>query len=207
MLQPVQPWPLHFWLISSLLDSISFLTLFSWTFCPPWVTLLCRNTSNGHQSILLGAYTYYALLLQYSSDLSIEIISAALHKTTYTANYMALHRALHSFVVDNVYNVPEKPYQLHHLSFPARRFGKASPVHRSFQLVWFNRFKWIHYNVPRDAVFCHICCKTIKEKLVNISGLTEASFLCNGYTNWKDATRNFANHDKTDFRRQAVVAL
>ena len=115
--------------------------------------------------------------------------------------------ASRSFLVDDVYHVPEKPYQPQHLSFPARQFGKASPVHRSFQLVWFNRFKWLHYDVPRDAVFCHICCKAIKEKVVKLSGLTEASFVRNGYTNWKDATRNFTNHEKTECHRQAVVAL
>jgi len=31
--------------------------------------------------------------------------------------------------------------------------------------------------------------------------------LRDGYTNWKDATRNFANHEKTEFHRQTAVAL
>ena len=35
----------------------------------------------------------------------------------------------------------------------------------------------------------------------------EAAFVRIGYTNWKDATRNFANHQNTDFHRQAAVAL
>ena len=104
-----------------------------------------------------------------------------------------------SLVPDDVYAVPDNPYQPRHLSFPAHRFGKASPVHRSFQLAWFNRFQWIHCDVPRDAAFCHVCCKAIKEKFVKVSGLTEASFLRDGYTNCKDATRNFANHEKTKF--------
>ena len=47
------------------------------------------------------------------------------------------------------------------------------------------------------------CC----QRLSKVSGLAEASFLRNGYTNWKDATRNFTNHEKTDFHRQAAVAL
>ena len=28
-----------------------------------------------------------------------------------------------------------------------------------------------------------------------------------GYTNWKDATRNFANHEKTEFHQKAALAL
>ena len=89
---------------------------------------------------------------------------------------MSWHRhrsmAKRAFVSDDVYDVPGEPYQPCHLSFPARRFGKASSVHRSFQLVWFKRFKWIHYDVPRDAAFCHVCCKAIKEKVIKVSGLT-----------------------------------
>ena len=44
-------------------------------------------------------------------------------------------------------------------------------------------------------------------KVIKVSGLTEASFLCDGYTNWKDTTRNFANHEKTVCHQQATVAL
>jgi len=56
---------------------------------------------------------------------------------------------------DNVYDVLEKPYQPCYLSFPAHRFGKDNLVHRSFQLVWFNHFQWIHYvyDVPHDALY------------------------------------------------------
>ena len=114
---------------------------------------------------------------------------------------------LRLFVSDDVYDAPGEPYQPCHLSFPAHRFEKASPVHRSFQLVQFNRFKWIHYDVPCDAAFYHVCCKAIKEKVIKVSGLMEASFLWDGYTNWKYATRNFANHEKIKFHRQAAVAL
>ena len=35
----------------------------------------------------------------------------------------------------------------------------------------------------------------------------EAAFVRNGYTNWKDATRNLANHQDSDFHRQAAVVL
>ena len=72
-------------------------------------------------------------------------------------------------------DIPEKPYQPHHLSFSSRRFGKASPVLRSFQLVWFNRFKWLHYDVPCNAAFCYVCCSALKAKLITPLGVMEAA--------------------------------
>ena len=84
-----------------------------------------------------------------------------------------------------------------HAIYHFQLVGLGKPVQSTG--LWFNRFKWIHYDVPSDAVFCHVCCKVIKEKVVKVSGVTEASFLRDGYTNWKDATRNFGNHEKTKF--------
>ena len=63
-----------------------------------------------------------------------------------------------SLKVDDILDLPNEPYQPRHLSFPLRKFGKASPVSRAFQVSWFNRFTWIHYDVPRDSAFCFICC-------------------------------------------------
>ena len=82
---------------------------------------------------------------------------------------------------DVFYDIPEKPDQLHHLSFPSQRFGKASPVLKSFQLVWFNRFKWLHYDIPRNAAFCYACCSALKAKLITPLGVMEATFVHNGY--------------------------
>ena len=45
------------------------------------------------------------------------------------------------------------------------------------------------------------------KKKLKVSGLAEAAFLKSGYINWKDATRNFANHEKCEFHKQAVVVL
>ena len=35
----------------------------------------------------------------------------------------------------------------------------------------------------------------------------EAAFVRNGYTNWKDATRNLADHQNSDFHQQDAVVL
>ena len=47
-----------------------------------------------------------------------------------------------------------------------------------------------------DKIFCHVCVKAYKEKKLSASCL-EPTFISTGYTNWKDATVNFANHEKS----------
>ena len=42
---------------------------------------------------------------------------------------------------------------------------------------------------------------------MKINRLTEVVFLTSGYTNWKDATRNFAKHKSCEFHKQAVGIL
>ena len=74
-------------------------------------------------------------------------------------------------------------------------------------MSWFNRFTWIHYDIPRDSDFCFICCKATKEKKLKLNGLTEGTFLSSGYTNWKDATRNFTKHEQCEFHKQVAVVL
>ena len=42
------------------------------------------------------------------------------------------------------------------LNVPRRQFGVSAPVNRSFQAAWFNRFKWLHYDVGQDAAYCFL---------------------------------------------------
>ena len=111
-----------------------------------------------------------------------------------------------SFKSEEVKAMPDKPCQPHHLSFPFRSFGNA-PVNRSFQVSWFNRFPWIHYELDQDAVYCLVCCKAVKEGKIRLTGMTEASFLVKGFINWKDATRGLSKHENSDFHKAAASAL
>ena len=112
-----------------------------------------------------------------------------------------------SFTRDNVHDVPDLAFQPTNISFPRRVFGVTKPVKRSFQASWFNRFKWLHYDVSQDAAFCFICCKAVKERKVRLSIYIEESFLVKGFTNWKDATRLFARHENCDFHKSSAAAL
>ena len=106
-----------------------------------------------------------------------------------------------------VRNVPDKPFQPRHLSFPPRSFGKTSPVSRSFQASWFNHFTWIHYNVGLDGAFCFTCCKAVKTGKVKPSGTAEPAFLVNGFTKWKDASRIFSKHETCNLHQSAAAAF
>ena len=65
----------------------------------------------------------------------------------------------------------------------------------------------MHYNGAQDAVRCFTCCKAVKDGVVKTTGQREASFLVNGYTNWKDATIKFGKHEHSDFHKTCAEAL
>lgn len=66
-----------------------------------------------------------------------------------------------------------------------------------------NRWSWLHYVESDDKVFCHTCVKAHKEKKLSAS-CVEPSFISTGYTNWKDATVNFAKHEKSKCHADAL---
>ena len=62
--------------------------------------------------------------------------------------------------------------------------------------------------VATDCVFCHMCCKTLIEKKVEVSmDNWEPSFTISGFSNWKDTTRAFKKHDNSEVHNHAVEKL
>ena len=108
---------------------------------------------------------------------------------------------------ESVLDVPENPFQPTHLTFPQRVFGQTSQTFRSFRSVWFNPYKWLHYDLGKDAAFCFLCCKAVKAGKANVTSNAEKSFLVSGFTNWKDATRGFKNYEECDFHKVCTSAL
>ena len=64
-------------------------------------------------------------------------------------------------------NVSDSPYQPKNFKFPAKTFGSKNPTKRSFQTVWFERLKWLHYDERRDADNCHTCLKALQSGNAN----------------------------------------
>ena len=90
-----------------------------------------------------------------------------------------------------------------------RSYGQSKKGTRRYcQTAWLKNWRWLHYQASTDTVFCHTCCKAFKTKKVDLmKGNWEASFIVNGFSNWKDATRIFKKHDASDVHKHAVEKL
>lgn len=103
-------------------------------------------------------------------------------------------------------DVGEMPYQPVRHSFPKRAFGKTNVSHRAFQGSWFAKWKWLHYVSSTDTAFCHTCISAIKTGKVKLitGNVQDSTFVSGGFSNWKDASRCFNNHEKTTTHKTAV---
>jgi len=65
---------------------------------------------------------------------------------------------------------------------------------------------WLHYDQVLDRAYCHTCVQAVKQGKVRrfYSSPSESTFLCNGYSNWKDASgekhRGFKTHAQSQVR-------
>ena len=73
------------------------------------------------------------------------------------------------------------PNQPVNFAYPKRVDGKRE---RSFQVSWYERFKWLHYKASEDAVLCFIWMHAYHHHM--LSGVnTDEAFVKTGYHNWK----------------------
>ena len=64
-------------------------------------------------------------------------------------------------------SLPDTPYHPpSSIQFPQRKFGKKQIAKRSFQLSWFTKWKWLHYDEGDDVVYCHLCVTALIRKTV-----------------------------------------
>ena len=70
--------------------------------------------------------------------------------------------------------IPEKFHPPVTLILPKRMFG-SKKIERAFRANWCQQFPWLHYNIDRDAAFCHV----YKEQLddVDLSSIAN-EFVC-----------------------------
>ena len=79
--------------------------------------------------------------------------------------------------------LPEEPHQPV-LNFPKRSFGQKKPVHCSFQGKWFSKWRWLHYDEGKDAVFCYICVTALKQRKIKYSHNAATAFVSWDYYRW-----------------------
>ncbi len=87
-----------------------------------------------------------------------------------------------------------------------REVGRQVKVKRSFQATWFQRWNWLLYDESHDVVFCHLCVKAYQEKKLS-SGSIDHSFICNGFSNWKDACNKFKAHECSKCHKDSVEKI
>ena len=57
-------------------------------------------------------------------------------------------------------------------------------------------------------MFRHTCCKALETKKVDLTkGYWEASFIVNGFSNWKDSTRILKKHNASDVYKHVIEKL
>jgi len=94
------------------------------------LTYIHRYVLSTCYQIHRGKHETISLLLVLSlspGNVSNAIESHIEHYYALKLIFLLIIMASHSFVSNDVYDVPEKPYQPCYLSFPACWFGKASP--------------------------------------------------------------------------------
>ena len=73
--------------------------------------------------------------------------------------------------------IPEKFHPPVTLILPKRMFG-SKKVERAFRVNWCQQFPWLHYNIDRDAAFCHVCMRMSLFVEVNIECMFSVNFNC-----------------------------
>ena len=112
--------------------------------------------------------------------------------------------------VEDVFDVPDDPYHpAPQSALPYRSYSQSEKgTCRCCRTAWFKNWRWLHYQANTDTVFCHTCCKALKTKKVDLTkGNWEASFIVNGFSNWKDSMRIFKKHDASDVYKHAIEKL
>ena len=97
-------------------------------------------------------------------------------------------------------------HQARSFRFPKRLFGTSKLVFRSFQVAWFDSWRWLHYVQDGDKVICHTCTRAHRiHQLATL--MLDAAFITKCYSNGKDATRKkagFSQHKRSQCHREAV---
>ena len=87
--------------------------------------------------------------------------------------------------------------------FPSKKIGEKG---RSCQYSWFKKWPWLHYDLNKDAVFCHPCNKAYNLKsILEKQGILEKTFISGkGFSYWKNATERFSKHQVSECHLDAM---
>ena len=106
-------------------------------------------------------------------------------------------------VLPDIQNSPHHPGAT--FVYSKCEFGKKNIVKQSFQSSWFTRWTWFHY-CETDVVFCCTCILALRQKKMQLNR-GDVAFTSKGFSNWKDATIGFKNHEAfASFRYWGILS-
>jgi hypothetical protein len=77
------------------------------------------------------------------------------------------------------------PYQPPAESIPHQYAGRDKKNCLKFQMSWYQKFPWIHFDAKINAVVCFTCVKAESLNMCELSRKWESTFITGGYRNWK----------------------
>lgn len=90
----------------------------------------------------------------------------------------------------NLTAISDKPNQPRLKLYSKRSFGLNTVTHWSFKVVWYDKWRWIHYDQVLHKAFCYTCVLAMKQGKIKRfnANPSEVTFLSIGYCNWKDTS-------------------
>lgn len=77
----------------------------------------------------------------------------------------------------------------------------------TFQIAWFQRYPWLHYDCSKNVVLCFYCAKAHNMSLLSLYANADDTFVSTGFTNWNKAISKFQAHEKTACHSFAVMQI
>ena len=87
--------------------------------------------------------------------------------------------------------IGDKPHQPSSFRFPKREFGNTLVMKRSFQLQWFDRWSWLHYEENLDLAFCFTCVTAYQNNLLQYAHCLEPTFYRLAFLTGRMSQQNF----------------
>ena len=85
-------------------------------------------------------------------------------------------------------------------SFPKTRIGQRE---RHCQYRWFKNYKWLHYDVQKDSVFCFYC--MVHETKLTAEHNKDPAYISEGFKNWKKVPKCFKEQEESKCHKAALT--
>lgn len=95
------------------------------------------------------------------------------------------------------------PNQPKDIDFPERIYGGTKS--RRFNPAHFAEWKWLHWCVQKNKVFCQVCHNTTALKFNMLARNMDDAFATTGFDDWKHATACYRKHEQSSAHIERVM--